>query len=807
MLFTIHSAVRAVRRAPMASVVVMLSVALGVGSTTTVSAWMEHLIRRPLPAVEAMDRVVSVESRTRGRDDGLSYPALLDMRGSTTTVEDVAAFGMRQFGVRRADEGKDAATSVWGLLVTSNYFDVLRVRPASGRFLVAADARSVWQLPVVVVSHRLARRLGGADHAPGAQVRVNGALMTVVGVAPPDFGGTYTGLAFDVWVPVTANEAVGGDPAYLQSRSARWLRGIARLRDGASLAAARDELAAVGAQLARRFREDEDHELFLEPLDTGAAQRLATLFTVLLGMTTLVALIVCTNVANLLLLRGAARSTELGIRLGLGASRAQLIAQLFAESMILAGAGAVLGVVFALYAQELLPALMPPSPLPLAIGGHWDLSMVLFAAGVAAAMVMVFSLAPAAQTLRGSLLSNSSRGSMGATRRSARLRTALVVVQLALSMAALACCGAFLRVNGKLADIDRGIARPADVLIVSTQLDQAGYRTDAERVAVAGRLLEAMRAFPGVHSAAAATFVPLGFVGYSSLPIAVDGYTPQPEEDPSVLVNRVSEGYFETLGIQVRSGRPIDGRDTALSAAVLVVNEAFVRRYFGATAVGQRVRVDGREMTVVGTAADGKYQFDALDKPAPPFAYLPYTQHSRAGIILHIRAPDRHIAASALRRAVAAVDPALPLDAITTLEEYTSLPLFPVRLATTVLGWLGTVALLLAATGLYGVLSYRVVQRRREIALRMAVGADHGQVLRLILRDGVTQALAGLAIGGVVALALTRAIAARLPRVTAVDPPVLAMSAVVLLVVAIAAACVPALRAMRIEAAVVLKND
>ena len=286
------------------------------------------------------------------------------------------------------------------------------------------------------------------------------------------------------------------------------------------------------------------------------------------------------------------------------------------------------------------------------------------------------------------------------------------------------------------------------------------------------------------------------------------GYAPPPEEDMSVLANRVSAGYFETLGIAVKDGRLIDDRDTSASPLVAVVNEAFAKRFLGAGAVGRHLDAGAHRLTVVGVVADGKYQFDALDKPAPPFLYLPFAQQPRAAITMHMRvAGDPNRVFAQVRRAVSEINPALPLGAVTTMEEYTSLPLFPVRLATTVVGWLGAVALLLAATGLYSVLSYRVSQRRPELAVRLALGAAPTRVLQLVLREGLMQAALGVSIGAALALALMHLIAARLPRVTATDPAVLLGAATTLLAVAAVAAVAPALQATRIEPTLALKAD
>jgi predicted permease len=809
MLFTLRQATRALTRAPLVSLVIVICLGAGAGATTTVFAWIEHLVRRPLPAVANIDEVVTVVSRVHGREESVSYPDYLDWRESASTLQGVAVFGMRQFGVRAAGDERGATQPIWGLFTSDNYFELLGVRPAAGRGFTADDCRAAGGAPVAVVSHGIAQRFGGPQSALGRELRINDTLFTIVGVAPAGFGGTYAGLVFDVWVPVTMQPVLGGDAKALEMRDARWLQAIGRRRDGVTLAEARAELAAIGARIAETHRESEGREPFVKPLDTGAAQRLSTLFTVLLGMTALVTLIVCANVASLLMLRGSARRSEIGIRLSLGASRAQMFGQLFLESALLAAAGAACGLLLARWMQGVLPALMPASPLPLALGAPLNARTIVFALALSAAMVVVFGVAPALHTLRRAVLPNASRGRTGTTRGAARVRASLVVTQLALSMAALAAAGAFLRVNAGLAAIDRGLRDPGHVLVVSTDLEQAGYHSSGTRVHASERLLEKVRSLPGVDSAALATFVPLGFTGYSGVVVGIAGYTPRADEDMSVLSNRVSGEYFRTLGIPIRDGRPIDERDSAGAMPVVVVNEAFARRFVtGASAIGREILIGSQRTIVVGIAADGKYQFDALDKPSPPHVYLAYAQQSRPYVTLHVRTLGRPVDSLAeLRRTFASVNPALPLNGPTSLDEYTSLPLFPVRLGTTVLALLGGVALLLAAAGLYGVLAYRVSQRWKELAVRVALGASREGVLGLVLRDAAWQAAAGVAIGTVLGLIATRVISGRLPRVVSFDPIVLAISAGVLTTVALMAAIVPALRATRVDPAIALRNE
>ena len=809
MLSTLRYAFRSIRGAPLASAIVVLCIGLSVGATTTVFAWTDRLARRPLPGVGGLERLVSVVSRLQGSEQSASYPAYLDWRDGTQTLEGLAAFSARQFGLRESADAGTPAEPVWGFLATDNYFAVLGVTPAAGRLFVAGESTVTGEAPVAVISHRLWRQRFGADSAAiGRRIYLNGVPLTIVGVASPEFGGTYAGLAFDVWIPITMHPALTGETGTLDQRGLRWVQTVGRLRDTAPLAEARAELGAIGGRMASAHMAEAGREAYLKPLDIGPAQRLSVLLSVLLGLTGLVTFIVCSNVANLLMLRGSARRFEIGVCLALGCGRGRIIGQLLCESMLLAGAGALVGLAVARLGQEILPALMPPTPLPLALRAGLDSRLLGVAIAVAAAMVPLFGVLPAVHAFRGAVVPSLRLARGGAGRGAARLRSGLVVAQLALSLTALVCAGQFLRSLAQISTLDRGFDRPENVLIVSTEFEQAGYRVPGQRAVAVDRLLSRIRALPGVTAATVATFVPLGFSGYRSVTVTVPGYVPANNESMTILANRIADGYFETLGIPVLQGRAIDARDTLDSTFAVVVNEAFARRFLsGRDPIGSTLAMGGGDATVVGVAANGKYRFDALEEASPPFVYIPYARESAASITIHVRSARPSTLLPALRGAFADVSPDLPMTGVTTLEEYTSLPLFPVRLASTILSSLGLVALVLAATGLYGVMAYRVAQRWRELAIRTALGASRSALFRLVFGDGVRQAIAGILVGLVLSAAASRVIAARLPRLGPPDAAVFAAAVGVLAAIALFAALMPALRASRVDPASVLRGE
>jgi predicted permease len=808
-LFACRRAWRSVVHAPLVSGGIVLCVGLGVGSTTAVFGWMEHLVWRPLPAVHSVDRVVSVVTRGPEQEGRVSYPDYQDWRDASTSFRGLAAFGIRQFGVR-ASQDPAATESAWGLLVSDNYFDVLEVRAIAGRTFLPGESHVEGQTAHVVISSQVARkRFGSGTAAIGRSIRINEVPFTVIGVAPSNFSGTIAGLAFDVWVPVTMHPSLTGEARALTARGMRWLQTFGRLRDGVGVGEAGAEIEAISGHLARAHAENEGRGAFVTRLDTGIARRLETLFTILVGIGGLVALIVCTNVANLLMLRGAVRRYEIGVCLALGASRRQIVSQFLIEAALLAAGGAAVGLLLARWVQGLLPALMPASPLPLALDAPADWRTFAFALALSASMMIVFGVGPAIQALRGAVLPNLRLARGGTTRNAARLRAALVAAQLAFSLAALASAGVFLRASSELSALDRGLDRPEAVLVVATDLEQAGHRSAGARLQAVQRLLSKIRALADVRSAAAATFVPLGFGGYSSLPARVPGYTPEQNENMMILTNRVSSDYFRTLGIAIRDGRPIDERDTDGSPAVVVVNEAFVQRFMpGRAVIGSRIELGGRALTVVGMAANGKYRFDALDEPSPPHVYLPYAQQTRPAVTLHVRAngPPEALMPQ-LRQAFADVDPALPLNSPTTLDEYTSLPLLPVRLGTVVLSSLGAMALILASAGLYSVVAYRMTQRWRELAVRIALGASASRLVRFVMGEGLRQVAAGLGFGLLLGLVAIRIVGSRVPRAAAADPVVLMAAAGLLIAVSIVAALVPAAKAWRIDPASVLRGE
>jgi predicted permease len=644
---------------------------------------------------------------------------------------------------------------------------------------------------------------------------VNNRVMTVIGVAPRGFHGTIARLGLDLWMPIAMQREIGGNPALLDDRRATWLDPFARLAPGASLASADAAARAAGVRLAARHEALREVGLRARTLDVGPVQRMAQVLSVLLGLSIVVVLIVCSNVANLLLLRGASREHEVAVRLALGAPTRRVVGQLMTESLLLSLGGVVFAVAVAAWSRNALASLAPASPLPIIAETPFDWSVVLVIGAVGLSTIMAFGLAPALRLARVPVRTMlGGGGTRGGTAQGARLRGALVSVQFAMSLAVLATAGLFIQRLDELQQVDRGFRDPDQVLLATVDFDLAGIHDNAVRQQLVDRLVGDLAAIPGVQDAAVATFVPLGFLGYRQVDTEVEGHVPAPGEPMALLTNAVSRRYFETMGIAIRAGRAIDATDRAESRPVAVVNEAFARRFWGdGLAVGRRIRLRGADVDVVGVAADGKYEFLApLDDPSPPFIYLPFAQWPDISVTLHARTTGDPLALiPALRRVVEGADARLTATSPSTLESYSSVPYLPIRVASRVLTVLGLAALGLATIGLYAVIGYAVAQQRAEIGIRMALGATPGRVVGHFLRYAAMYAGAGALAGSVLALAIARGLAQRLPGSV---PPLLgdqllpfAAAALCLGGVAVVAAFLPARAAARINPTVALREE
>ena len=805
LLQDIRFALRGLRKAPGFALVAVLTIGLGVGVNTTVFTWMRTLVLRPFPGVQRSDRLVALYTRppTTDADWAISYLTYRDWHEGARAFEGIAVSHNEQLGLRLGGPPE----RVWGQLISANYFDVLGVRPEVGRGFLPDEERTA--APVAVISHRLWRRTFAGDlGVVGRRVMLNGRDMTIVGVAPERFAGLTPGLAFDVWLPVTLQPSLMPTRhSRVAERGERWLQAFARLREGASLEQACGDLAAVQSRVAKAYPDETGFTSRVLRLgESGPAAQMVPLLSALLGVTGLVLLIACADLASLLLARATGRTREIGIRLALGAGRGRLIRQLLTESVLLSLAGGAAGVLFALWARDAIVPLLPAESVPIGLDFGTDPAVLLFALAVAVATGLVFGLAPALQASKPDLVSALKSAVGPGHGGKLRAQNALVAGEIALCVVSLVCAGLFVRGLQRAQTVDPGFREPESVLLVTTDFAFSGYG-DSTGQALADRLLDQVRALPGVSTASLASIVPLGFMGGESDYTQAEGYTPQQRENMIVAFNNVGSEYFSTLGIPIVQGRAIDRTDGRDALPVAVVNEAFARRYFpGTSPLGRTVDQDGRRMTVVGVAGDGKYT--SLTEAPQPLVYRPYSQHYVPYITLHVRsAGDPRRLERALRAAFERTDPNLPFLDVRTLEEQMGVVTLFQRVGTWMLVAFGALALGLAAVGVYGVLSHSVGQRTREIGVRMAVGASRRDVLALIVGGAMRLALAGLAAGLVLAAGAGRLLRSQIFGVSPLDPVTFVGVIALLAAVALLAAWLPARRAARVDPIVALQAE
>ena len=793
---------RGFRRTPGIIAVIILSLGLGIGANATVYSWMEALLFHPLPVVPQAKDLVNVSAAgPDGSDWSLSYPAYLDWRANIRSV-DIAIADPTQLSLRTGDQ----AERVWGMYVSGNYFDVLKISPLLGRGLYLADEKT--NEPVAVISHSLWQRRFNSDSSiVGRSIVLNGQEVTVVGVAPARFGGNEVGLNFDLWAPVTLEPMLAGRRD-LTDRGDRWLDVVGRLKEGVVLAQAREDLNRVARAVFEVHPEDPAPYANVEPLrEEGAQAALLPVFSALIGVTILVLLIGCFNVANLMLARATARRKEISVRLAVGAGRGRIVRQMLTESTVLALLAGTAGIVIASWSHGLFLAMVPATPLPITGELTLDYRTFLFALGVSLVTALVFGLVPALRASRPDVLPALKDEAQAASSGRSRLRSALVVGQVSLSIVSLIAAGLFLRSLQKAQAVDAGFSDPAHLLLVDTDLSLAGF-SDSAGTVLLRRLVERAGSLPGVSHASVATMVPLGFGGSSSSGISVQGYEPAPDENMSVEVSRVGADYFQTMGIDLVAGRGITAEDRVGSARVAVVNQAFVNRYVaGKNPLGALLNAGGDDwITIVGVTADGKYHL--LNESPHPLLYLPIEHSWRDAFTLHLRTgQDPRAMIEPLRRAFREIDPDLPFLDARTMDEHMGAALFVNRLGGWLLAVFGLLALTLSTLGIYSVVAYSVSRRVREIGLRVALGAAKRDILGLIMGHSMRLVLLGLLIGGILGVGVGQLLRSQLFGISPGDPVTFGGIALLLISIALLASWLPARRAARIDPLVALKSE
>jgi predicted permease len=803
-------AVRSLLKSPGLSLAAILSLGLGIGANTTIFTWVQAVLFRPIPGAAEPDRLLIPAMTSReGRPRSWSYPNYRDFRDRSTLVDFVAQDDMT---MSIAVDGR--AERAWGGLVSGNYFDVLGIKPALGRMFTAEDDKTPGGHPVVVLSHAYwQRRFAGDPSIVGRQVSVNNTPMTVIGVAPEGFLGSFLGLASSAWAPMMMmRELTGGNR--IEQRGNSWFNTLVRLKPGVSRQQAQAEAESIMRQLEQEYREANDGRrvrlVTTWEAPFGAPTVLAPILGVLSIVVMLVLAIACANVANLLLSKAVGRRREVAIRLSMGASRWRVVRQLLTEALVLSTISGLAGLMMARWTMNLIMAFVPPVDLPIDLGLRMDQTTLLFALAVSIATGVVFGLAPAVQASNpetvNALKEQAGRGSEARSGR--RLRSTLVVAQVAVCLVLLVGATLFLRSLIAAQQLSPGFD-PAGVATVSMDLYPSGYvgdrALDFER-----RAVDAVQALPGVTSASYANRLALGLGGNSSMGLQVDGYTPRQNEEVVISYTLVAPRHFETMRIPMREGREFLRSDTKDAPLVVIINETMSRRYWpNGGALGGHVRFGQRPAEVIGIAADSRY--NALNEGPLPQIYLPLEQNNVGTVALLVRVnSDPAAALNGIRDAIRTLDPNLPIYNARTMTEHMQTAVFAQRMAADLLGALGVLALLLAAIGLYGVMAYAVSQRTQEMGIRLALGASPGALLGMVVKQGMRLTIVGLAIGLTLALAAFGSIGAMrtlLPGISPLDPITFVGVPVILASIAALAAWIPARRAGKVDPLVALRYE
>ena len=809
----IRYALRALGRSPLFAIVAVLSIAIGVGATTGIVTLANTLLLRPAPGVGHPERLVSVGATRDGRGfDNFSYPNFVDYRSQTRSLSGLAAIRLDPRPVSLT--GPSGGEPIQMGAASGNIFDVLEARPALGRFFTLDEDRAPGGNPVVVLSHRFWSKRYQADPSIiGKPIVLNGTPFTVLGVAAEEFQGPFI-LAPDVWVPLTASSLLGLPATIFESRESLWIMAVGRLAPNVGITQAQAELSGIAARLATQFpNENKGRGLTVTPASLFPGElhtMIAAFMAMLLAVAGLVLVIASTNVAGMLLARASARRREIAVRLALGASRTQLVVQLVIESLLVFAAAGVAGLVLAKWIVSALMAIVPKLPVPISVDPQLDWRVLTFALVVSLLTGLLAGIVPALQSTRPDLVPALKSDTGGtATRQRLHLRSGLLVAQIAFSMLLLVVGGLFARTMMRARTIDPGFD-PRGMYIASLDLGLANHDETSGR-RVAATLLERARAIPGVTSATLSAMLPLDGGGLGLGTIKVAGREPPggSERGWQEDWNVVTPGYFATMGIPIVRGRDFAESDRAGAGDVAIVNESFAEAmYPDQNAVGRSLLVDGRTVTIAGVARNAKYR--ALGEAPRNFIYVPLGQWYMGRTSLLVKTTTDLAAArlaEPLRRIVQAVDARLPIVRQQTMAEQTVTSLFPQRVALYVSAGLGTVALLLALLGIYGVTAFSVSQRTREIGVRMALGAQRPHVLGLVLRQGVVLAGVGVLVGSLAALGATRLLAGLLYGIAPTDVIAFAGAAAALGVAAVMASWVPARRAARLDPIIALRSE
>ena len=826
----IRYGIRSLVKHPGFTAVAVITLALGIGANSAIFSVVNATLMRPLP-VSHPEGLVFVFNGDPG--SVFSYPDYAEMRDQNQVLDGLIAWG----GITTSLNNNDQADLINGAIVTGNYFPVLGVAAEKGRVITPEDDQTVGGHPVVVISHGLwQRRFGGDQNIVGRQLLLNGHSFTIIGVTPADFKGAQLGIVRELYVPMMmqanmrpprAGYSGEMNPDLLNVRRNRWLYAVGRLKPGVTAEQARSALGVIAKHQEETYPDTNrgrgvSVSAFNESDDPAQRRQLSSVAVLLMSVVALVLLIACANVANLLLARGSARTKEIAVRLALGATRWRVVRQLLTESVLLAALGGTIGLMLAWWAAASLRA-MPPPPgaLPIAPNFAIDPRVLLFTFGLAMLAGVVFGLTPALQVSRPTLLPALKDESWIATEHATRfsLRNLLVVTQVALSVVLLIAAGLFLRSLRHAQSIDPGFDAQK-VVTVPLNINLLRY-TKLQGREFYREVIDRVEAVPGVESASLARIVALSGGGSvrslliegragSDNQFRSEGTGDTGRDANSVSSNVIGLKYFQTLGIGFLRGRDFNAQDTEGSPRVVIVNQAFAQRHFPEQEViGRRVSFNaaaGPWHEIVGVVRDSKYL--TLGELPNPVAYLPLQQNHETGMTLHVRASgDPSTISAAVRREVQSLEKNLPLNNAAPMSEWINNSLYAARMGAILLGIFAALALVLASIGLYGVMSFAVARRTRELGIRLALGAQAADVFRLVLGQGMILVAFGLVLGLGVAAFVTRLLTSFLYGVSTTDGITFATIPAILALVALVACYIPARRATKVDPLVALRYE
>lgn len=789
---------------PAYSLLAILTLGLGIGGNATIFSWCEGIVLKPLGGAADQNRIVAVAGVRQPGDRccTFTYPDYKDFNEHNSVFDGILAAELAEINL---SSGGDPVR-IAGQTVSWNYFKVLGIKPLLGRFFLPEEDEAPLTSPVSVISYGLwQRRYGGDPNIVGKTQILNNRNFTIIGVAPEDFIGTFTGFAIDIWTPIMMEQTfyAGGDRT--KNTDDFWLEGFGRLKPGVSVQRAQEQLNSISLQIQKQFPTElhRGFTLKLYPLSQtpfGLSDTLTPVLGMSLAVVIVVLLIACANLAGLVLARSLARGQEIAVRMAIGASRARLVRQTLTESMLLSLLGGVLGLFIAYLLKGALGAFFPANAISITMQGKMDSRVVIVTAGITVLTGLVFGLVPALQSSRGNLVSSLKlkQGAVASGSGRSWVRSGLVALQIALSLVLLIGAMLFFQSIRNTQKVNYGFS-PNHILTANVDLFSSGY--DAERGKVFyQQFLSKVASLPGVQSATYAWRLPMTPRLPAYVPVTVPGYNAPSEKDrPYAEHNRVGPNYIKTMGLQLIAGRDFTELDVESAPTVSIINETMAHRYWpNQNAIGQRVQALGKWTEIVGVVKDAKYH--TVSENPHPYIYLPIFQfHDTLCAVVLRTAGDPNQLIQPLQTTAREMNSRLLIFDMRSLLTYMGFSTFSQRIASTLLAIFGSLALLLASMGIYGVVSLGVAQRVHEIGIRMALGSQRSAILGLILRQGLIMAAIGLVLGLIAAFASTRFIANQIYGISPTDPVTFTGITFLLLVIAMVASLVPASRASRVD--------